>query len=375
MLNSLACVISNLYLVSINKLKYSVKTFFVFITLNCLLQVLSFNSYANDTLNQLRNNLAGQDMLANLRVQNAIELKQLDADLVGDRFDPASGSISFYRSIIDIPGNSKLRVSLGQVLRNRNGWVDDVPQIRTRVFAFMGFNDTRDGVYWGRNRCSGSPQMETIAFGGLYYYWKQTYSGGSYVNKPSTVYISPKAHASPLMMLTPGGKLQTLFNRDQHATTNDEFSINNETVQYTTKDNWKITCINDIGNDQGEGFIAETPEGLKYYFDKLHYKPYQAGVGENKYITMSSLFNQNESYSYTNNMYFYNASMMASRVEDQFGNWVRYEYDDYGQIKKIYSNDDRQITAEHGYNDYKPYISVDGNTLENYGDKVLGLNY
>lgn len=77
-----------------------------------------------------------------------------------------------------------------------------------------------------------------------------------------------------------------------------------------TSDNWIIGCLPSTSNGQpGEAFLATSPDGTRYWLDRL---VYVAGdrVGANGQPGI------NRSY----------ASMLVTRIEDRFGNWVTYQY-------------------------------------------------
>src|SRR5690606_12604461 len=95
-----------------------------------------------------------------------------------------------------------------------------------------------------------------------------------------------------------------------------------------TRDGTRFKCTSTTGNDYpGEGFIAILPDGTRYTFD----------IGVEK-IDQSMKVSQFQS---VGRLKIY---LLASRVEDRFGNWVSYQYDGAGKVQSITSNDGRSIT-------------------------------
>ncbi|WP_241239572.1 RHS repeat domain-containing protein [Xanthomonas arboricola] len=93
-----------------------------------------------------------------------------------------------------------------------------------------------------------------------------------------------------------------------------------------TKNNWLITCLPSTSNGQpGEAFQAIAPDGTRYWLDYLTYKT-APGVGDS-------------GAGYLPRNY---ASMLVTRAEDRFGNWVNYSYSN-GIISSIDASDGRRV--------------------------------
>ncbi|WP_250634332.1 RHS repeat domain-containing protein [Pinirhizobacter soli] len=88
-----------------------------------------------------------------------------------------------------------------------------------------------------------------------------------------------------------------------------------------TKDNWAIACLASTANgEDGEGFLAVSPDGTKYWLNQLVYRQARGFV-----------VNRKMGY------------MLATRVEDRFGNWVTYTYNG-GALQSIDASDGRRVT-------------------------------
>ncbi len=95
-----------------------------------------------------------------------------------------------------------------------------------------------------------------------------------------------------------------------------------------TRQNWAIGCLPSVQNASGEGFVAVSPQGVRYRFDWMATR-----LQPNVKKSGGSLGRQD--------MY-----LMATLVTDRFGNWVRYTYDPANPLllTRIESSDGRVIT-------------------------------
>lgn len=115
-----------------------------------------------------------------------------------------------------------------------------------------------------------------------------------------------------------------------------------------TKGNWLIACLSSTSNGQpGEAFLAIAPDGTRYWLDYLVYKtaPSVSGLLARNY-----------------------GSMLVTRVEDRFGNWVTYHYS-AGILDAIDASDGRHVSlTNNGYNITSVTVaSASGNRTWQYG--------
>ncbi|RAO75911.1 chitinase N-terminal domain-containing protein [Dyella jiangningensis] len=93
----------------------------------------------------------------------------------------------------------------------------------------------------------------------------------------------------------------------------------------TTKDHWMVACASATANGQpGESFVVFSPDGTLYRLNYLVYRDARDFV----------IFRKK-------------GYMLATSVEDRFGNWVHYNYT-AGKISSIEASDGRLVTF--GYN-------------------------
>ncbi|UPG87603.1 hypothetical protein L2Y94_09700 [Luteibacter aegosomatis] len=132
-------------------------------------------------------------------------------------------------------------------------------------------------------------------------------------------------------LIVPGHGSQDLLTRD---TNNTQFPAMTGTdgnpikFPLVTKERWAVGCTPATSNGQpGEGFVAVSPDGTKYYLDVLLWKKtdYMATGGGGA-------------------LHRRLATMNVSRVVDRFGNSVTYSYDGNGNLTEIDGSDGRKVT-------------------------------
>lgn len=125
-----------------------------------------------------------------------------------------------------------------------------------------------------------------------------------------------------LSMVIPGQGTQTVLAKDPAATALPTHLV--------TNGNWMFTCLPTLKNGEaGEGFLAISPSGTKYWFDWLTFTNYE---WINTYSNGGSLLLRSVE-----------ASMLVTRIEDANGNWVNYTYDNR-YLTGITASDGREVT-------------------------------
>ena len=102
-----------------------------------------------------------------------------------------------------------------------------------------------------------------------------------------------------------------------------------------TEDKWKIACIPQQ-NGEREGFLAISPEGVKYYLDREVLEPIQVFPSVELNVSSGGFFEVTP--------YGFMHQFVVTRIEDRFGNWVSYEYNDSNQLTEITSSDGRLLS-------------------------------
>ncbi|KAG9597852.1 hypothetical protein KCV01_g8942, partial [Aureobasidium melanogenum] len=127
-------------------------------------------------------------------------------------------------------------------------------------------------------------------------------------------------------LIVPGSGSQDLLTRDSgngQVPTMTGSDGNPVKFPLVTKARWAVGCTPSTSNGQpGEGFLAVSPDGTKYYMDVLLYKKtdYMATGGGGA-------------------LHRRVATMDVSRVVDRFGNSLAYSYDGNGNLVEIDGSD------------------------------------
>ncbi|MBU2986643.1 RHS repeat-associated core domain-containing protein [Saccharophagus degradans] len=373
----------------LNKLNISVsrasKTLLQIILISLSL-IMTSAVFAQSEYQQYLKDASVRDNLTDLQRIRSHDLAMLDQGLAGDVVDVGSGKLSFHIPIVSVAGNSALPVNYGVYLNGREGFVDDIPQIHTKVLGEWGieingggpesdaghidqtgtytgmfrYADPRVGErgdFWSLDRCTRRSNFNAIGVKQKNIYASPGTGGGSRL-RYTVHYVSPEIHNGPMMLHVGGPSSQMLAVRGNadHLLQNEYNEFGN--VKYVTASNWLVMCNNasdyvDTANEKnrGETFIAVSPEGTKYYFDQLFYKDRKQENFETEIIESSGggLTTFRGKYVFASDMEQKIASLKASKIEDRFGNWVRYEYSDNGEVTKIYSNDNREINITRKY--------------------------
>ncbi len=249
-------------------------------------------------------------------------------NLMGEEFDIASGKVQFQHIDIDIPGNSALEVAIRRtyyvsdtksiiseiaVQSHFANWILEVPVISIPIYE----NTYPKGWANGRE-CTDNLFVEPVFLevGFIHNY-----------DKRPMLRVPGKTNSA---LLLPSDEVKAL--------------VGNE-YRWVTKDKWRIKC--DTSKAGREGFIANSPDGLTYFFNRR---------------SRTSQPNPDELYVYISNTAMDNmlspnsVGMLATRVEDKFGNSVSYEYDSSNRLTEIHSNDGRSIELN--------YISADSPRID-----------
>ncbi|HYG06226.1 MAG TPA: wall-associated protein [Stenotrophomonas sp.] len=250
-------------------------------------------------------------------------VKPLEGELFGEQINLYDGSLSFATTDISLPGNSEIPLSVGRTLNPTDpksnlpfgDWELDIPSISG---LFGGDAATVAAGYWApAQRCStvGPPPAVTIKNRlGTY---NMTLSNYEYWD--GTRLSAPGGEGGELLG-APGDAKQPRPN----------VSV---ATPWNTKNGWFFSCLPNLKSGQaGEGFLGHSPDGMKYYFDWMVVRDYQADATIQPY----------DAVSYTrlprNKVFLY-----PSQVMDRFGNWVRYEWEG-SKLNRIYASDGRSIS-------------------------------
>lgn len=269
----------------------------------------------------------------------------------GDEFDISSGTIGFSREDGNIPGNFPIDVNY-KIKYTTNfpmihGWVENIPRIWLSYAVSSSF-------YQNGNEKSNLPPSWKIG----------QYCNGSEQSYDGTSDTSIKGinnrFAFTQAKLSVPGKVN-----DESLLISESLNGSYYGAKYATKSNWKVECFS---SENGvNGFKATSPDGIIYYFDQIGSFP--SSIENNKSNPKLSVFLSETMTGRWHNdddpfyMYYVEKSLFVSKIEDKFGNWVKYEYDrneisshgvyavDLLSLRRIHSSDNRELNVTRSENE------------------------
>ncbi|WP_434212831.1 RHS repeat protein [[Pseudomonas] boreopolis] len=244
------------------------------------------------------------------RIEAAQNMSALKSDLFGDSVSLYNGKTDFLVTDIDLPGNNGLPVQLSRRfsvelhlsgsatsfnanLEGAGGWDIEVPYI----------SGTFSGGSWADTRCSVSMVPTVPSAFSLTEIWQG-----------NTVHI-------------PGGGDRTMLGLEG----NTPKPSDGVARKWTTSQRDAVDCIPMVSGLTGEGFRVTTTGGIRYSFNQAVSR--LAGTIR-KTLGFGGVAQAGRIKIY----------LLATKVEDRFGNWVQYQYDGNGHPVRIWSNDGREIT-------------------------------
>ena len=246
--------------------------------------------------------------------------------IFGDNVSLYSGATTFDVTDVSIPGNNALPVALrrtfviqdhrgavaGITLHGFGDWDLDVPYIFGTFTTQNGWTLSPNGA---TDRCSDNNAT----------HWPYT-----------VVPIPTGTGTAPVQDVWHGNVLHIPGVGDQDLLANTQPNspayASAGTYKWVTTGNWRLSCIASVTNMSGEGFVAVSPEGVSYTFNYAVTR--EAPLFEYRYdakITTPAGVARENIY------------LLATHVQDRFGNWVNYNYSN-GNLASITSSDGRTIT-------------------------------
>lgn len=232
----------------------------------------------------------------------------------GAKFDPALGGLTFSVTDIDLPGNFDLPVSLTRWIPSDDlqtggpvGWQWNIPVIKARTMkgkntGHGSANINAEGWYVGEN-CTGT-HMDTVVIS----------------NREKSHGIYPWDYWGGILLHIPDKVTEKFLEPPEGSN-----------FRYVTKSNYVVTsCIE--GNEQG--FIVKGPDGTRYTFN--HLRSYDSGSTLSTRLWVPARR--------------YTKLLMVTRVEDRFGNYVTYHYNENDDLEAIEASDGRRVEIR-----YEPY--------------------
>ncbi|WP_372382523.1 RHS repeat domain-containing protein [Xanthomonas sp. NCPPB 1068] len=289
--------------------------------------------------------------------------EQVHESLLGDSIDFYTGRVSFSQVDIAIEGNSSLPVNLVRgfsvkdpVVAAQYANVD--PPIDDQPFADWVLDIPRiSGVF--AQKLTGSvlgPQGMVINPGTIYRWSDQRCSGQRV--PPWIGEFAPMDYWYGLQAEMPGGgELLTPTSGLPAPTSGGGF-------RWITSSRTWFSCLPSIKNTSGEGFLAITADGTKYWFDWM--AQFHEPTIRKSFVYTISQPSGGFGDVYEQEMIRRRNTLYVSRIEDRYGNWVSYRYSNASdqpiRLDAIESNDGRFIALSYNGNGKVVSASANGRT-------------
>ena len=256
----------------------------------------------------------------------------LGDNVFGEQTDFYTGETSFNATDISIPGNNALSVALSRkmaVVPEEAGvssafrfWEFEYPRISGTFSEIAGWQVSTTAP---DSRCSspGTDASKAVPVT---------------ANSDEGVAFSGVEYWHGYMMDIPGqGSQELLLNHGRTPQPTD-----GKVYPWTTKGGWRISCLSTITGAAGEGFLAVSPQGIKYFFNRMITTGYAEPLV--KTYGLCSGGPEGEVHPCPVQLSRKVYRLLATRAEDRFGNSVTYNYDTVGRFTGIVASDGRQIT-------------------------------
>lgn len=284
-------------------------------------------------------------------------------DMFGEQINFQRGGFSLRVTDVNIPGNSALPVAFTRtfVTKTAGGAMKGTtPQPNLRDGALGDWEI--DLPYIG----GVFPQQTGWVYGnGLSNARCSAGIGGPDVRIPETgteySFFSHHEYSQGVRISIPGRASAALLNPAVNTTKP------NAGARWITNDFTAINCLSSVQNTAGEGFIATTPDGTRYWFNWMAMAGEQditksrTAVGLSPWDTDPWGKNKRRVYDHLPRGRF---GLFATRVEDRFGNWVTYTYTNAAnapaRLSRIESSDGRLITVGYSASNYVETVTANG---------------
>jgi YD repeat-containing protein len=282
------------------------------------------------------------------------DIAPLGQNPFGESISLYNGELSFRQTDISLPGRGPLieitRTFAVTGIDEREGradnafgdWELDVPRISTIT---AGLRVDKPWVVQTANnyrRCTLFGRPPTVAA-----------SNGGAPWEPDTWWHG-------YQLIVPGSGSQELLRRTSANTLSPQ--MDGMSFPIVTKQNWMLSCLPATDNDPGEAFLAVAPDGTKYTFNHIAYgwaagmeRPIGSGplAARHDYASPASDDVLEDGDDVQDAVVSPNANkddfvrrakatMLVTRVEDRFGNYVAYNYNG-NDLSSIVASDGRRV--------------------------------
>jgi YD repeat-containing protein len=253
--------------------------------------------------------------------------------LFGDEVSLYNGALSFSATDVSIRGNGNLEVALSRTYAVANRGPE---KIADQPFADWELDTPRiSGVFapnWPEKRCSvtsaSAARPPVITGPGDSHFDPEDYWQGNQASLPG------------------GGEMLVADQGAPRPSTGGPY-------YWLTSGFTYFSCLDSLKNGTGEGFLAITADGTKYWFDWM--AQYQEPDLIGKAYDTQWAGGPDPRFPRAKNVIY------ATRVEDRFGNWVTYTYENSwnkpARLTRIDSSDQRALSVAYNANGHIQRVS------------------
>lgn len=283
------------------------------------------------------------------RLNAAQTIGPLSDSVFGDSVNLYDGSTTFDVTDVSLPGNNALPVVVarrfvirdvrqqpvdGDGLQGFNDWDLDVPYIDGTFTQQNGWELLAQNQP-SSNRCSDNTDQPDM-------------------NVP----MPPNGTATaPLDQIWNGNHLHIPGQGDQDLLANTQSKspayASAGSYPWVTTSNWRVGCTSSVANMTGQGFVAVSPSGVQYTFNYAVVRPTTSYIDEVSVVIGGA----------TMVVPRVRIFLLATQVQDRFGNWVKYNYSN-GQLTGITSSDGRTINVNWSGNEIATVTSEPGTSAQ-----------
>lgn len=259
------------------------------------------------------------------KIKAAQSVSPLGTDAFGNSTNEATGQTVFSTIDISLPGNNALPVQFGRRLEiepryvqeelgGLGNWDIEVPYIEGTFSKTYG---------WSVAAANSPDRYKRCSVGGAAYVEGALFTSGE-VSHGYRVHI-PGVLSDQMMS-----------NASNHPNPTD-----GKTYGWVVGTQARVSCLPSIKNGQpGEGFLVHLPDGVRYHFDFPVERVAPTLRKGPKFV---------DGYTMRRTRIF----MLATRIEDRFGNYVNLHYSATGMLTSITASDGRQITIQSSADGYR----------------------
>ncbi len=284
----------------------------------------------------------------------------LGAHPFGENINPYDGSLSFSVTDVSLRGNGPT-ITIGRTWHSYEWVGNSDPQF---PFGSWDLDIPRIETLVGSGGAIASSAIWQTGLGGI------TPTAGT--TQRCTTFTEPPGIQSTLSeggwvpdewwygynLLVPGEGKQQLMPRTSANALSP--TISGMSFSIVTKNNWMIGC-GVTADDGGQGFLAIAPDGTRYTFAHLLYRPYFPIIGaggalppDGTHIATSSAVSAQSATQGATPMVgapggigilaSRDALMYVTQIQDRFGNTLTYHYDPTtGYLSSITASDGREV--------------------------------